>query len=136
MPPPTPSTAFIRSGVLFDFGGFSFLPVGVVVLHQTAAYFLHRRDGRLSGGRWQHRTGAVLELASSLGGDDDEAIGASLAIVRNRVCGVDAFRHCWWCLPVRNSRVWGGFAAPFVCAWLVPRERCISAVPRTPPRHR
>ena len=54
----------------------------ILVLHQPAADFFHRRDGRLLGRAGQERPRAILQLPGALGRDDDETIRALLEIVR------------------------------------------------------
>src|SRR5262245_2487677 len=89
MPPPTPRMTL--------FGATAWRNLVRIlsqdfVLHQAPAHLFHRDDSRFLGRSGQKRTGAILQLPRTLGGDNDEAVNALLGIVGNRAMGVILWR--------------------------------------------
>src|SRR4051794_32329311 len=64
---------------------------GEAILHESAPHLFHRYDSRLLRRGREDRTGAALQLAGALGGDDDEPVGALLRVVRQRAMRVVAY---------------------------------------------
>src|SRR5260370_29218185 len=68
----------LRGGLRRD--GFGRL-AGERVLHQSAPDFFRSDDRRLFGRRWQHGTGAALQLPGTLGRYDYESVRALIGVV-------------------------------------------------------